>query len=150
MGTIGLASPWGDTYPYATTNAAFPNKQSQPLRYKNIGPAFTVTPPVADPGDVADLITVTPNPYKITGLNDVRNVASSHNIDFLNLPADYTLTILDVSGQIVFETVAEGAVDGKFTWDLFSKDGVEIASGLYIYHVKHSGGEATGHFAILR
>ncbi len=99
---------------------------------------------------VADLITVTPNPYKITGLNDIRNDASSHNIDFLNLPTDYTLTIIDVAGQVVFQEIVAGAVDGKYTWDLFSKDGVEVSSGLYLFHVQHSGGEATGHFAIIR
>jgi hypothetical protein len=109
-----------------------------------------VTPPPAQPDQVADLITVTPNPYKITGLNDIRNRADSHNIDFLNLPTDFTLTILDVSGHIFYQTSVEGAVDGKFTWDMFSKDGVEVASGLYIYHVEHEGGTVEGHFAILR
>ena len=108
------------------------------------------SPPVAAVNQVADLITVTPNPYKITGLNDVRSNASSHAINFLNLPSDYTLTILDTSVQIIFETSTTGAPDGRFTWDLFSKDGVEIASGLYIYHIEYSGQAVTGHFAILR
>jgi hypothetical protein len=147
-GSIGMESLWGGTYPYAFRNAVYPSAGSQ--RLKNLGVPFTVTPPVATPGEVADLITVTPNPYKITGLNDIRNDASSHNIDFLNLPEDYTLTIIDIAGQIVFQTEVTGAVDGKYTWDLFSKDGVEASSGLYIFHVEHSAGEATGHFAIIR
>src|SRR5690606_1821537 len=111
---------------------------------------FTVTPPVAAIDDVADLVTVTPNPYIITGLNDERNQASSHNIDFLNLPADYTLTLIDVSGQIVFQVVTEGAASGKYTWDMQSKDGNEVASGLYIYHLEYGDRSTTGHFAILR
>ncbi len=147
-GELGLGTPWGDTYPFAIRAADFPVAGTQ--QAKNIGGPFTVTPPVAAANQVADLITVTPNPYKITGLNDVRNNPSSHSIDFLNLPADYTLTILDTSGQIVFQTVSEEAVDGKFTWDLFSKDGIEVASGLYIYHVEYSGQSVTGHFSILR
>lgn len=149
-GEIGLVSPWGRTYPYASRHPDWPSPAAQPVRHQNLGAPFTVTPPVADPGDVADLITVNPNPYKITGLNDVRTDASSHSIDFLNLPADYALTILDVSGQIIFQAETEGAVDGKFTWDMFSKDGTEVSSGLYIYHVEYSGGAVTGHFAILR
>lgn len=148
-GTIGLGTPWSGTYPYATRNALFP-AESDVLGLKNIGAAFTVTPPVAPTDQVASLVTVSPNPYKVTGLNDVRNDPSSHSVDFLGLPADYTLTIMDVSGQIIFQTVTEGAVNGKYTWDLFSKDGVEVASGLYIYHVAYSGGEVTGHLAILR
>jgi hypothetical protein len=116
-----------------------------------MGTPFTVTPPVSNVADVEANITVTPNPYKITGLNDVRNNASSHTIDFLGLPADYSITILDVSGQIIFETDVTGAVDGKYTWDMFSKDGIEVASGVYIYHVQYGDGlSVTGHLAILR
>ena len=147
-GEIGLDAPWQGTYPYATASPEFPAPDAQ--AYTNLGAAFTVTPPVAPVDRVAELITVTPNPYKVTNLNDVRSDPSSHAVDFLNLPADYTLTILDVSGQVVYQTTAEGAVDGKFTWDLFSKDGVEVASGLYIYHVTYEGGEVVGHLAILR
>jgi hypothetical protein len=149
-GEIGLTSPWSGTYPYATRNELFPSAVSEPVRYQNLGAPFTVTPPVAPPGDVAKLITVNPNPYKVTGLNDVRTDASSHNIDFLNTPADFTLTILDVSGQIILQEEVTGAIAGKYTWDMFSKDGTEVASGLYIYHVEYSGGSVTGHFAILR
>ncbi len=147
-GTIGLATPWTGTYPYAFRAAAFPKAGT--VAYDNLGAPFTVTPPPAPANRVAELITVTPNPYKITGLNDVRNRPESHNIDFLNLPTDYTLTIFDVSGQIIFQNSVTGAVDGKYTWDMFSKDGNEVASGLYIYHVQFDGGEAQGHFAILR
>jgi len=161
-GEIGLGSLWAGTYPYAFRNADFPDPGTQEL--KNIGAPFTVTPPVADVNDVADLITVSPNPYKITGLNDIRSDASSHNIDFLNLPEAYTLTIVDVSGQIIFQVTEGAGTNGKYTWDLFSKDGPEIASGLYIYHLQYGGGacttgeppvctfgqKLTGHFAILR
>ena len=107
---------------------------------------------------------MTPNPYKIAGLNDVRNNPSSHAIDFLNLPSNYILTIFDVSGQIILQVEQTDAVDGKFTWTMFSKDGTEVGSGLYIYHVQYGGSctadepasscsfdkEVTGHFAIMR
>jgi hypothetical protein len=146
-GELGLVTPWGGTYPFADRNADFPSGGEA---LQNIGYQFTVTPPAADPADVADLITVSPNPYKVTGLNDVRNNPSSHNIDFLNLPSAYKLTILDVSGQIIFFTERAAGTDGKFTWDLFSKDGTEVASGLYIYHVEYGDNAVTGHFAILR
>ena len=159
-GTIGLGTPWGATYPWAVNMAAFPAAGSQAR--KNIGAAFTVTPPVAATVEAfRENITVSPNPYKITGLNDVRNDPASHNIDFLNLPANYTLTILDVSGQVIFKTSVRNAVNGRYSWDLFSKDGVEVASGLYVYHVAYeeaelngdgftTGGEVVGHFSILR
>ncbi|HMB91894.1 MAG TPA: T9SS type A sorting domain-containing protein [Rhodothermales bacterium] len=149
VGTIGMVSPWGGTYPFAWNNPNYPDKGT--LEFKNLGAEFTVTPPVADVADVADIVTVSPNPYKITGLNDVRSNSSSHNINFLNVPAEFALTIIDVSGQIIFQDNVQAGADGRYVWDLFSKDGVEIASGLYIYHIVYGNDqEVTGHFAILR
>ncbi len=147
-GQIGLGSQWGGTYPFANLNAAYPDEGTQ--AYQNMGVPFTVVPPVAPDEQVENLITVTPNPYKITGLNDNRNDASSHFISFLNTPEDFTLTIIDVAGQIVYQKIVEGALDGRLTWDLFSKDGVEVASGLYLYHIQYGDRVVTGHFAILR
>ena len=66
------------------------------------------------------------------------------------MPADFTLTIVDVAGQIVFQDAVEAGPNGRFAWDLFSKDGVEVASGLYIYHIQYDDRAVTGHFAILR
>lgn len=146
---IGSTAPWIDTYPFSTRSSQYPAAGTQ--NSKNIGGPFTVTPPVAPVDQVESLITVSPNPYKRTGLNDVQDNASSHDINFLNTPAEFTMTIIDVSGQIVFQEEVTGAPDGKFTWDQFSKDGVEVASGLYIYHMQYGDGqEVVGHFAILR
>lgn len=148
-GSIGLETPWCATYPFAYQNPNYPAPDTQ--TFKNIGAPFTVTPPVAAAADVQNLITVTPNPYKRTGLNDVRTDPGSHMINFLNTPEDFTMTILDVSGQVVYQEVVEGAANGRFTWNQYSKDGIEVASGLYIYHLQYGNGQAeTGHFAILR
>jgi hypothetical protein len=147
-GQISLASQWGGTYPWSINSAFYPRNDL--AAQKNLGASFTVTPPASNPSEANSLITVTPNPYKITGLNDVRNDPASHNLDFLNLPSNYTLTIIDVSGQVIFQQVTKGAVNGKYTWDMFSKDGIEVASGLYIYVVEHEGGKFVGHFSILR
>lgn len=146
-GTIGLETPWFGTYPYATANALYP-KTVQGL--KNIGAAFTVVPPVTADNQVDEALTVWPNPYKITGLNDVRNDPASHTINFFGMPASYTLTIMDVSGQIVHQATQTNGTNGRAQWDLFSKDGVEVSSGLYVYHLSWPGGQKTGRFAILR
>ena len=148
-GEIGLGTQWGGTYPFADRNAAYPAAGT--TARQNLGVPFTVVPPAAAAAQVEDLITVSPNPYKITGLNDVRNDAASHAISFLNTPSDFTLTIVDVSGMIVYQEVVEGALDGRLVWDMFSKDGVEVASGVYLYHIQYEGNRSvTGHFAILR
>ena len=147
-GQIGLGSQWAGTYPFAVRNALFPAEGS--LGRDNLGAQFTVVPPVTAPADVASLITVSPNPYKRTGLNDRRDEASSHDINFLNVPSDFTLTIVDVSGLVVYQENVVGATNGLKSWDQFSKDGVEVSSGLYLYHIQYGDQEVTGHFAILR
>jgi len=150
-GEIGLASQWQGTYPFAFQNANFPSVGSR--EFQNIGASFDLVPPTSPVDSVAKNITVTPNPYKRTALNDVRSDPSSHNVTFLNLPERFRLTIMDVTGQIVFQKTVEGARNGQFKWDLFSKDGVEVASGLYIYHVQFGqnlGREKTGYLGILR
>jgi hypothetical protein len=148
-GEIGLASQWAGTYPYAINNPNFPSQGT--TRLQNIGASFTLVPPTSPVDQVEENVTVTPNPYKRTALNDVRSDPSSHFVTFLNMPEDFTLTIMDVTGQIIFQETAQGATNGQFKWDLFSKDGVEVASGLYIYHIQYGDGrETTGHLAILR
>lgn len=71
---------------------------------------------------------------------------------FYNLPQKCTITILDVSGQIIdrINFIAPNPNDGTYTWDMFSKDGIEVANGLYIYVVEYEGGKQVGYFAILR
>jgi hypothetical protein len=41
--------------------------------------------------------------------------------------------------------------DGSESWDLLSKDGLEIAFGVYIYYLKAPGiGEKVGKFAVIK
>jgi len=67
------------------------------------------------------------------------------------LSANARITILDVSGQIVdqfrFES-ADGA-NGSMFWNLLSRNGIEVASGLYIYLVEYDGGRHVGYFSVL-
>lgn len=148
-GEISLKTPWGGAYPWAPLQNTYPAAGT--LGRANMGAPATVTPPLPKNEDVKTLITVSPNPYKITGLNDVRTNPDSHTIDFLNTPQDFVVTIMDVSGQIIQETKVFGATSGKWSWDLFSKDGIEVSSGLYIYHIRYGfNEEVIGHFAIIR
>ena len=60
--------------------------------------------------------------------------------------------LADVSGQVIAVLQFDGTTpfDGTLFWDMFSKDGIEVTSGLYIYVAEGNGGSQTGHFAILR
>ena len=57
-----------------------------------------------------------------------------------------------MSGQLVIELYFQSTDpnNGSMFWDMFSKDGVEVASGLYIYVVEYDGGKHVGYLSILR
>jgi hypothetical protein len=148
----GATGLWQNTYPFADLNTFFPKTGAG---QKLMGAGFTVQSALANPSALASgaaKIGVKPNPYKKKALFDSAVDAFDHKLMFYNLPPKAKITILDVSGQIVqqldFES-NEPNIGSRF-WDMFSKDGVEVASGLYIYVVEYTGGQHVGYLSILR
>ena len=141
-----------ETYPFAYLNASFP-KTGQPL--KDIGSFISVD---RYPVTTAQLtsgalkISVKPNPYKKRALFDNVVDAVDHKVVFYNLPPQCKITILDVSGQIVqvLNFTSSGPSNGTLFWNLFSKTGIEVASGLYIYVAEYDGGKQVGYLSIMR
>ena len=82
----------------------------------------------------------------------MHDTGTEHKMLFINLPTGTKITIFDVAGQVidVLNFDSTNPFDGTLFWDMFSKDGIEVASGLYIYVAEYPGGAQTGHFAILR
>ena len=86
-------------------------------------------------------IKVVPNPY--VGSNMMEEAFSSSNqsqerkIMFTHLPSKCKIKIFTVSGVLVDEIeVNNESNDGKAYWDLTSNEGLEVAAGMYIYHVQ--------------
>ncbi len=143
-GSNGL---WQRTFPFATTNPNFPTTVAG---RQMIGSVHVVPSPLAASGDVSNA-TVRPNPYKRAAMHDNFSNVYDHKLYFYNLPPACKITILDVSGQIIDQFDFSSTSEGYTFWDMFSKDGIEVASGLYIYIIESpSGGQKIGHFAILR
>jgi hypothetical protein len=148
----GASGLWVGTYPFAPLNAFYP-KTAEGL--KNIGAGFIVKSALANPADLNSgraRITVKPNPYKKKALFGIATPSYDHKITFMNLPGIAKITILDVSGQVIDEISFQSTDpnNGSTIWDMLSKDGVEVASGLYIYVVEYDGGRQIGYFSILR
>ena len=100
-------------------------------------------------------IGVVPNPYISTANWERRTLFTTgrgdRRIEFTHLPAQCTLRIYTVSGHLVKTLVKDSnAADGSLAWDLISDDGMDIAYGLYIYHVKADFGEQVGKFAVIK
>jgi hypothetical protein len=102
-------------------------------------------------------INVVPNPYVVTNTLEpaVRNnqMNQRRRIMFTNLPAQCTIKIFTVSGYFVDQIDVDNAQDnGMAYWDMLTKEDLEIAPGIYIYHVKSTptGEEKMGKFAIIK
>jgi hypothetical protein len=104
-----------------------------------------------------DRIRVVPNPYVATNsmepalanpyLNQRRRIMFTH------LPAQCNIKIFTVSGVLVWDAEVNNPADnGIYHWDLKSKEGLEVAAGIYVYYVKakKTGDEKIDKFAIIK
>ena len=102
-----------------------------------------------------DKIAVVPNPY--TGAASWEPLSNTvgrgeRRIYFIHLPNQCTIRIFSLSGKLV-QTIEHNSTirDGQEAWNLVSKDGMDIAYGIYIYHVEAPTiGEKIGRFAIIK
>jgi hypothetical protein len=101
-------------------------------------------------------IAVVPNPYVVAASWEPRHLFTSgrgpRKIDFINLPSECTIKIFTLSGYLVDKIEHQsGFENGAASWGLLSKDGLEIAYGIYLYHIDAPGvGETTGKFAVIK
>jgi hypothetical protein len=102
------------------------------------------------------MIKVVPNPYIATSSWEPRNLYGTgrgeRKIDFIHLPAVCTIRIFTISGVLVKTLNHNNPVeDGAHSWDLITEDGMEVAYGVYIYHVDAPGlGSYVSKFAIIK
>jgi hypothetical protein len=125
----------GDYFSFATTGSSVNNEEAK----SNLGE-----------------ISVVPNPYIAAARWEKRNLNQTgrgeRRIDFINLPAQCTIRIYTVAGQLV-KTLYKDSLptDGTISWNLVSDDGMDISYGLYLYHVEAPEiGTHIGRFAIIK
>ncbi len=121
--------------------------------------SFTSTASKIDRAEAKDLlnqIAVVPNPYVVTASWEPKHIYQSgrgpRKIDFINLPSKCTIKIFTLSGYLV-DTIEHSTFNenGSESWDMLSKDGLEISYGVYLYHVEAEDiGETTGKFAVIK
>lgn len=104
-----------------------------------------------------DKIKVVPNPYVVT--NEMEPAVSNQFLNqrrrilFTHLPSRCVIKIFTVSGFLVDEIdVNNPSENGTVHWDLKSREGLDIAAGMYIYYVKATatGDEKIGKFAVIK
>ncbi|MCF7885376.1 MAG: hypothetical protein K9M80_02685 [Candidatus Marinimicrobia bacterium] len=113
-------------------------------------------------------IKVVPNPYVVTNLMEPSLMNPDFNqrrkILFTHIPAKCTIQIYTITGILVDEIKVNNTsensegfeknsqANGSVKWDVLTREGLEIAAGYYIYHVKSmiTGKEKVGKFAIIK
>jgi hypothetical protein len=101
-------------------------------------------------------IRVVPNPYIATVAWEPKNTYRSgrgpREIHFINLPRKCTIRIYNVNGILINKLEHESTLENDTEiWNMLSKENLDIAYGVYIYHIDAPGiGEKTGTFAIIK
>jgi hypothetical protein len=98
---------------------------------------------------------VVPNPYVGSASFEPARFAISgrgeRRMEFRAIPLRGTVRIYTVKGELVRRLDQDGTPDGFVAWDLRTKDNLDVAPGLYIFHVQSPAGATyIGKFAILK
>jgi len=122
---------------------------------------FTVTPEGVtnqrNLKNTMDSIKVVPNPYIMTNSMESAilnpNLNQDRKIMFTHLPAKCEIKIFTSSGMFVDKIIVNNpAENGIIHWDLQTSENLEIAAGIYIYHIKAdvTGDVKLGKFAVIK
>lgn len=109
---------------------------------------FTTNKPGYDPNaarEQLNKIKVVPNPYVVTNVFEqplppqVRG-RGERIINFINLPPKCKIHIYTSSGSHIRSLEHDGLfLDGSVTWDLRTREGLDVAYGVYFYVVEVDG-----------
>jgi len=139
---------FGDVYKIVNKK---PFRNNEFFEFSTKAPGFDKSKAVSE----LDNIAVVPNPY--VGAASWEPFSTSvgrgeRRIYFMHLPSQCTIRIYTLSGKLVDTIEHNSSIsDGQESWDLVSRDGMDIAYGIYVFHVDAPGiGEKIGRFAIIK
>ena len=108
-----------------------------------------------------DKIKVVPNPY--VGTNAMEQAVINpflnqpRRLMFTNIPSSSIISIFTTSGVKIKTITNNNITGGMVHWDLLNEEGLEIAAGMYIFHVKSTFSdnslnqhEHVGKFAVIK
>lgn len=134
-----------------TINTTKPFRNNERIIFKTIGASIDI----AEAKEGMENVYVVPNPYVATSIFEPSNVYKSgrgeRRIYFMNLPEQCSISIYTKTGKLV-KTLSHDGIngDGQESWDLVSKDGMNIAYGIYFYVVEAYNTSVAGKFAIIK
>ncbi len=139
----------GDVYNIAVTH---PYTLGDTLVFRTAGQYLN---PTAEPWAWQQKPYVVPNPYLGSASFEPSRFATSgrgdRRIEFRAIPIGGVVRIYTVHGDLVQTLRQDGSYSGYVPWDLRTKDNLDVAPGLYIFHVEAPGlGSYVGKFAVIK
>lgn len=151
----------GDVYEMRFTK---PVHTDDVFRFAAVGERFDESKLRADFAETKPYVV--PNPYVAASAFEPERFATSgrgvRRLEFRGVPIGSNVRIYTTRGELVQTlehdgfttnpdgTRAGGNASGMIEWDLRTKDNLEIAPGLYIYHVTSSESDFVGKFAVIK
>ncbi len=134
--TIAVPYNENDVYTFVT-DSSFIDLTKQSSDYANEKPYVV-------PNPYLGMASFEQAPYAQTGRGDRR-------IEFRALPVNSTVRIYTVTGELVQTLHQDTGFQDYIAWNMRSKDNLEVAPGLYIFHVEAPGEpDFIGKFAIIK
>ena len=148
-----------DTVYNLTTGDKLVLKVTKPFRdgdvYEFTPDKPTVSPQIAQ--DQLPQVRVVPNPYVTASSLEpplppgITSGRGTRRIDFIHLPAGAKITIFTARGDHVVTLYHDGNIEnGTVSWNLKTKENLDVAYGVYFYVVDSSVGKKTGKIAIIK
>ena len=126
-------------------NVSFYSPSGENLGYITVGAKSFSMSSVLKQNGQKEKFSVYPIPYKPRSGGKY----DADGISFSGVKEGDNIKIFNIAGEKVFEKTVSGT-DNVFVWNGKNGSGNEVASGIYIYYVKTSGGNKKGKLAIER
>jgi hypothetical protein len=139
---------YGDVFKVVTTK---PFRKGEFYEFTIKGQRYDRTKAESD----MNKVLVVPNPYVGAASWEPSTTEvgrGERRIYFMHLPSECRIRIYTISGKFVDEIQHSSSIsDGQESWDLVSKDGMDIAFGVYVYQVDAPDvGQKIGKFAVIK
>ena len=134
-------------------------KVTKPFRKGDVYEFTPEKPRVSDQvaQDQLPQVRVVPNPYVTASALEpplppgITSGRGTRRMDFIHLPAGAKITIFTSRGDHVVTLYQDGNIEnGTVSWNLKTKENLDVAFGVYFYVVESTAGKKTGKLAIIK
>jgi hypothetical protein len=104
---------------------------------------------------VLNQIRVVPNPYVVQSKLEAPVTPGvfgrgERKINFINVPMGAKISIFTARGDHIRTMYHDGSTSGTVSWDVKTKENLDVAYGVYFYVVESSAGQRTGKIAVIK